>query len=80
MNMCHPCGAVDKQCNVIHVTESGACLCTECATTTTHFDLIDGWIYIEDPVSKTILDNSSLLVMCEGCNQPIDSAEQTNAA
>lgn len=82
--MCHPCHAMNKpQGTVVHVTKSGACLCTECATTTYHFDLIDGWIYMDDPVTKTILDGSTLLVMCEGCNQPIDSSsvyEQVDAA
>ena len=63
---------MENQGTPLHLTQNGMTLCPECGENSIHFDLIDGWIYAEDPVAFVVLDGSSDLIFCDGCNSVIE--------
>lgn len=56
---------------IVYKTRGGSSYCHECHITTTHIDLLDGWIQIEDDVIITEIDHTDDIIFCDGCGEEI---------
>jgi hypothetical protein len=65
---------------LIFKTDENDQFCEECVSTTTIFDLADGWAYYEPGIAEICGAEEGMIYFCDGCNGEIKREERISNA